>query len=1128
MAKIRFYLGPSGSGKSFRLFSDLIRESDADPGRNCFVIVPEQFSLSVQKELIRLHPRHGIMNVDVLSFHRLAFRIFDETGIDPGKILDENGKNLLLCRIMQEVGDDLPHLASLLRRPDAADGIRSVLSEFMQYNTSAEDLLSEGGRLPMQLRGKLSDIAKIEALYREAIEGTYLNTDEVPLLLADAVPRSRLLEGSLIVFDGFTGFTPVQLPVLRALMEHADALYFTSTVEADADLSAPWSENDLFAMGRSMIRDILRLSEETKSRILPAVRVSHTEMSRAAGSRDLRFLERRLFRRTDEVFPGTPEHISFAAYPDPYAEVCAAARRVRTLVREKGLRWRDVAVLTGDLPSYGDLAKQIFPAEGIPLFVDTRGDVLSNPCVEFFRAAMQLCRENWSRASVMRLLRTGFLPVAGDDADRLDNYLLALGIRGRNRWSEPFTGHYGKEDPGLVLYYNGLRESILRVLLPFSEAFTARGGTAAQKTRALYDLGLACGVQQKMADLADAPDCAPEDAGPFRRIYPAVMDLFDKIVSTVDGIRMSVADFTALADGALSAIRLGVLPPSSDVVMVGDMQRTRIDGIRFLLFLGVNEGILPSPGNAPAILTESDRELLRECGRPLSPGPREEVCMHRFYLYLALTKPSEALFLSCARSSAGGEPLQPAYLLGVLRDLFPGLPVKDENIPSPREIETASDALRVLPALYRKAEDRDAAEDVCALCLAAGEDPVRGREADLFLAALTFHGPESVLPEETARKLYGNVLHSSATRLETFSRCAFSHFASYGLALSEREEFTYGGIDRGSILHKALEQFAGTLRAKDIPWPSLSDEERDSLAEKCVRDAAAVHANRLMYDTAASRYEISRLERLMKRTVWAVSKDFSDSDFVPAGIEYDFTAGGGGPVTLHGKIDRIDLCRRDGDVLVKIVDYKTGNTGFSLPQIHAGLQRQLIVYLSAALRRAEEESGLPARPAGILYFLISDPVVDDVPEGPGREERIAGAILNKLKQSGVVSDDPEILGLLDHHLAEPGGTSRSVPASVTKTGTLGKRSSVFSDEDFETVSRYMAHSIRRDGSRILRGEIAAVPFRMGQTTACGKCPFRSVCGFDEKLPACHYRVIENDPPEEILEQMRKEVSDALD
>ena len=100
---LQFIIGSSGAGKSYFAYERVIRESMEHPERNYYIIVPEQFTMQTQKTLVEMHPGKGILNIDILSFERLAYRVFEETGGDNRKVLEDTGKSMVLQKMVEEI-----------------------------------------------------------------------------------------------------------------------------------------------------------------------------------------------------------------------------------------------------------------------------------------------------------------------------------------------------------------------------------------------------------------------------------------------------------------------------------------------------------------------------------------------------------------------------------------------------------------------------------------------------------------------------------------------------------------------------------------------------------------------------------------------------------------------------------------------------------------------------------------------------------------------------------------------------------------------------------------------------------------------------------------------------------------
>ncbi len=1094
---LKIFQGAADSGNRAALLSQIISESVDRPSENFLVIVPEQFSMETQKLLTQLHPRGGLLNIDVLSLAHLAYRVFSETGTRTAEMLEDNGKTLVLQHLLSKTAKDLPYLKSRVTRPEGIEAVKSLLSELMQYGISVDAVLDAAARTGGSLSEKMKDVGVVYERYLSYLSDTYLTSEELPVRLSKVISRSRKLADTTLAFDGFTGFTPVQLPVLRALMVHAKNVYVSVTISPDE----PQLPDDLFLLGRRTVSSLLSIAAEEHVPVLAPL-ITRT----AAGPKDpaLAHLSASVFRPYAVPYPEKTEAVYAASCPDPRAELAFIANEIRRLVRTKALRYREIAVITGDLGGYGPYVKQIFTAEGLPFYLDEKRPVLHLRAVEFIRAAMQVFSEDWSQPSVFRLLRCGFLPLSADETDRLENYVLALGIRGKKRWTEPFTFHTKKMDPADLLSLNESREKTVSVLAPVHEAFAKGGGTAEEKTRALYGLCVRAGVQEQLAGYEETLRSRGEasKAGAYAQIYPVLMQLFDKIVTVLGPQPMSMKEYRALLESALAEISVGTLPPGSDLIKVGDMTRTRLSGIRVLFFAGVNEGLIPRNAQRGGLLSEADRAELTRLGISLSAEPREELAAQRFYLYLALSHPSDRLYLTFARSSTGGNVLRPAFLIREVLRLFPQIEFHSENAPGVRTVETLAQALRLLPEVTHPEPDDTAIWKSLYGFLSTA--PEYALSAQNILRAAIKRPPQDSIGSAAAKALYGTHLTGSATRLELFAACAFRYFASYGLGLSEREEFRYTGADRGTLLHEGLRLYAERVRKSGRRWQDVPSEEMESLCRSCIQEACAGYGH-MLFDESKNAYEIRRLMRLLLRTVRNLTEELSRGDFVPSGFEVAFRASAlpvlslplkDGSLSLSGQIDRIDICEDGPEIYVKIVDYKSGSTDFRLSSVYHGLQLQLPVYLTAALYRTEEMTGKKAVPAALFYHPVSDPVIG---YDPARDEgSLKEALLKEVRPSGLVSSEPRILGRLDRTL-RPGTQSAVIPVSLNKNGSFAKGSHTASPEEMNALLRYIPRKLTQLGDAILGGACAALPRSVSGPSPCTFCPYASLCGFNSAL-----------------------------
>ena len=167
---LKFILGNSGGGKTEYMYQEVVKAAEADVKRNYLVVVPEQFTMQTQRKLVDLSTNHAIMNIDVLSFQRLAYRIFDELGKTDIKILEETGKNLVLRRVAEQERDKLKMLGGNIHKMGYVGEVKSFLSELAQYNVTPETLQEFLAKYENYDLTDYRDNAKYASIWQEKIE----------------------------------------------------------------------------------------------------------------------------------------------------------------------------------------------------------------------------------------------------------------------------------------------------------------------------------------------------------------------------------------------------------------------------------------------------------------------------------------------------------------------------------------------------------------------------------------------------------------------------------------------------------------------------------------------------------------------------------------------------------------------------------------------------------------------------------------------------------------------------------------------------------------------------------------------------------------------------------------------
>lgn len=712
---LQLVLGSSGSGKTKYLYDTVIHSSVEHPSRQFFFIVPEQFTMQAQKDIVTEHPQHGTMNIDIVSFQRLAYRIFEELAVENLQVLDDMGKSMVLRKVAAAQRRKLVLFSGHLSQAGFVSQMKSQLSEFYQYGITPDILreMAPLARSPL-LRQKLEDLVVVFQGFQEYIEGHYITTEEVLDVLCKVLPQSELIKNSVIALDGYTGFTPVQYRLIGLFIKYARQVTVTVTADPEVSMYRSMGMQDLFYMSRQMVCKLTELAEKNGTGKQNDIVLKGNPPPRFLGNAELAFLERRLFRRGRGSFEGEPGgSLELYQAVNPSGEVAHVVHKIQQFVKEEGLRYRDMAVVTGDLNGYGKEIAHQFAQGGIPVFLDDKKNVLDNPMVELIRSALEAVQKDFAYESVFRFLRTGLAGRDREMADRLENYVVAMGIRGGKRWRETWERTYRGAGNLNLAELNAYKGEALAPLFAMQDKFRQEGITIAGMAAAVQEMLVDCHVEEQLKAYQEYFTDIKELrlAKEYGQVYGLAWELLERLSALLGREKVGRKEFMEILDAGFAEISVGVIPASVDRVVVGDITRTRLAHVKVLFFVGVNDGIIPQRRDGGSLLTDKEREFFGEHQLELAPTAREDSFQQRFYLYLMMTKPSEKLIVSFAGVGSDGKSRRMSYLIGELKKMFPALTCMEQSAGGDCAVYSVAEARQKLICGLRKFRDGEL-EDV--------------------------------------------------------------------------------------------------------------------------------------------------------------------------------------------------------------------------------------------------------------------------------------------------------------------------------------------------------------------------------------------------------------------------------
>ncbi|MEN6324815.1 MAG: helicase-exonuclease AddAB subunit AddB [Syntrophomonas sp.] len=1114
---VRYILGRAGKGKTQLAVNEIKQDLRSHGEHKLLLIVPEQFTLQAERDLITRLNLPGLMRVEVLSFTRLTQRVLNETGGNHRTLINEQGKIMVLRKIIDENRRDLTIFHKAAQQDGFLAKLSRLLSDFKQQDISPSTLrLNLGDNTETEMtRQKLQDIALLYERFNEYLEQRYIDLDDQVNIFLDKIGGLKYIKEARVWIDGFSTFSPRSIKIIERLM----GLARDTSISFTLDSMAGKRDHDLFNISR---RAYQKIRQSAADQGLPEEFINiDTSKADSIKNPAVLHVEAEFFAYPPRSFEGNALNIEVWAARNQENEIEQLAREILALVKQ-GYRWNDLAVVCQDMELYGGIIKRVFRDYGIPCFIDQKRDIMNNPVIRLILSTLDTIRRGYRHEDVFNLIKTGFGGLDFDKAEILENYVLEYGIRGKG-WKEAFVLGTGEDLEEL----NYCREIVIKPLESL-ESILRNAQTIIEYTRALYDYLLAINTREQLAiwigELRAKGNF--EQVNENTQIWNTLMEIFSQLVEILGGQQVSLKEFSRIVEAGFLSFEAGIIPPGVDEVLVGDIQRSKSHDIRGLFMVGVNDGIIPSSHSNEDILSAEDKELLQSRGVDFYYYREMKYEEERFLIYTALTKPQDYLWLSYAQADAEGKGMRPSLLIDRFLKIFKTLNIKtdlnDEPLLPMQIVSTPGGTFKHLITKLRQARDGKAMEgfwwDVDQWY--SQNESWQHLRKSVILGLFHHNQPDRIGPGQVQR-LFRTPFRSSVSRIEMYVKCPFAHFIHYGLKPGERKNFDVAAPDLGELLHNCLCSFAGELEREKLAWKNIERSQCELIMDRVLDDLVPGYGNGVFSSTHRYRYLVKRLKRIARRAIWTLTEHFQQGDFSVVGHEVRFGPDGvfpaieidlenGEKIFLEGRIDRIDFLDAEDTGYIKIIDYKLGNRDFILSDVYHGIALQLMVYLRAVMRN---KTGKALKPAGVFYFRIDDPLVSSDEKVT---EHIEREIARKLKMKGVVLKDVKVVRQIDRTI---NGHSEIIPVALNNEEVFYKNSAVLEEENFSALMNHVDNLLKQIAREMLQGQIKIEPVKNQGQKACTYCPYPSVCQFDQLLPDNNYRTIKYLNNDEVIKRI---------
>lgn len=1069
---LRIICGREGCGKTHKIMNEISK------GKASVLIVPEQYSHDAERQLCQLGGDDISLRAEVLSFTRLANRVFSYAGGLAVQYLDECGRLLAMNGALSEASPVLKVFSSVSSWPDHLENMLSIMDELRNYGVSSDDLQQASERTEGMLSKKLQELAIISDAYDAVTKNGLADPTERLKMLSYKLSECDWSKGKEFYIDCFTDFTKLESDVIDQLIAHGKNVTVCLTCDDD---------------------EIYDLQRETKRRLKSMAGhhgVKCAIETMPAVQRDVPdfdWLDKGLFNYDFGAFESQCKAVELIISSSITSECEWAAAQCRKLISENGARWKDISIAVSDMNQYRLMLERVFERFEIPVYLSHKADIVRKPAISVVCSALESVVGGYEYDDVFSYLKSGFSNLSHEQCDILENYVIKWNIHGslwKSDWSFDPQG-YGRElteeSFEQLKTINQLRILAIAPLVTLEEKLSA-ADTCSEMVVAVYefllDIDLPGKLELKEKQLREKGQ--DREADECSGLWDILINILEQSGSMVFGNTMSPPDFSKLFRLAVSTGDIGTIPVYYDAVTICEIARMRFRSTRFLIVLGANDSAMPSVPSSTGIISEDEREELLSLGVELAPSVNERTERELGIIHSCFVSPTDRLMVSYPEYSEDGSELRPSMVVQRLRVLFPDITVKRSSI---------EDRLWSEQTAFETAFTNN---NISALNWIRNDVSLRRRYNDVKNASAHEF---SSLSQLSAELLYGRRIRLSATRIDKFNSCKFSYFMEYGLKASARETAEFAAPEYGTFVHYILENLCSQVSSEG-GFKAFDKERLPDIVDRLTEEYVSTKlSGGLGNKSQRFRYLFTRLQKSVRAVVDNVFDELSNSDFVPLDFELAFNDRSEiGPVEVYengktssivGFVDRVDGYVKDDKLYLRVVDYKTGKKSFNFTDIRYGMGLQMLIYLFALQSSGSKYYGKEVVPAGVIYMPARDEITKT-------SRSVTEAELQAMKdlaltRSGLLIDDPEILQAMENH----DDKFRFLPVKLKKDGQMS-RDSIASSEQLGKLARFVDKTLHMLTSELCGGEITADPYKSGVNYPCRYCQYSSVCGHDRE------------------------------
>lgn len=1049
---INFIVGSACTGKTYTTIKRVALESQKG---KVFLIVPEQFSFETERAVIKLSDAN-IDNIKILSFSRLLDDAYETMGRGRVNCISDFEKIVLTKRALLAVSDKLSVFSRFTNYKDFPQNLYKTIRDLKMSGISEVELLNTAEIIGGSCGAKLKEISLVMSAYNALLDERFIDSADSLTKLADILNDVKLFAESHVFFDSFTGFTGQQFKVISKIMSQADDVTFSFSTNEPENL-----ELGLFYNINNAIEKIKSIARSRGINSFNTFKLTKRHYSNDG----MRSIERLMSDDYNGESFLSNGNVDVIACENKRAEALAAATIIRKEVAKNGYRFKDFIVVARNAKDYAAYIDKQCKNNNIACFMDKHVILTDTPLGIYISTLLQTVSLPTTE-NILRLLKLKLNSLSEDELSSLEDYVYIWDIKGSdwsNDWDMSLKGleadFESEQNLKRLSDINTSRQQIYDMLNNFRTKFK---GCATNRATALYNHLIECKIDKHLEELCDRFKENGDSAysSLLKQSWDYVISVLDSVVRALPDSEITAEEFADAFEIAAAEAKISNIPQMLDEVTFGAADRIRPSKPKISIILGANQGIFPQISDDTGILSRSDKEKLNTFGILLDDDALKGAVEENFLVYSMLCCPVDKVYVLYSRRNDNYDELEPSAFVSKILAGFDDVSLKNFELSSYGEFvpQTEKAAFSELGGI----KGRSFYEIKAAL---SDNQDYKGRldmlGSDTFKASFN-------IDSEISAGLFGDKIHMSATKFDTYHRCSLSYFLKSGLRAKKLERAELNVLQRGTITHYVLENLINKHHEKLADCSNMQiSAETDALISEYfshIKGADKLKTSRFLY-------LLEKISSSVKQIALHIADELRQSEFVPKYCELTIGENSdvpqlvialddGAKVVLDGKIDRVDVYKNN----IRVVDYKTGKMTFELSDTLLGLNMQMLLYLYTFVKNGSHLVDSP-KPAGILYM-------------PAK----VSADTKSLKMNGLISKDEDV-----RFAMEKENKGVYVPKYTEKSNEYAD------GELFELVFSKIDSLMKKMGEEIRKGNFSANPTDSINMDACAYCDFASVC-----------------------------------